>query len=201
MDALFCCQEKRPTSDGLTLRRASGLSGDGDPTAADADFDQISAKVEQQFKDAARASPDLAQKTQELADRAQAGPRSEENAKELGATVKTSDLVDPNAAGSRHWGPERRRECSLHHEAGRYQRSHTGWQPSGAVLHADREAGAVAARAEAELGQGEGHLAATEAQEFEGFYVQNLRDRLEKQGNIKINKKEMDRLKSLSEGS
>ena len=38
-------------------------------------------------------------------------------------------------------------------------------------------------------------------QELEGLYVQNLRDRLEKEGKIKINKKEMERLSRSSEGS
>jgi peptidyl-prolyl cis-trans isomerase D len=36
---------------------------------------------------------------------------------------------------------------------------------------------------------------------FEGLYVQSLRDRLEKEGKIKINKTEMQRLSSLSEGT
>jgi hypothetical protein len=38
-------------------------------------------------------------------------------------------------------------------------------------------------------------------QEYENLYVENLRERLEKDGKIKINKKEMDRIATLSEGS
>jgi peptidyl-prolyl cis-trans isomerase D len=38
-------------------------------------------------------------------------------------------------------------------------------------------------------------------QVLEGLYVQNLRDKLEKEGKIKINKKEMERMSRLSEGS
>ena len=38
-------------------------------------------------------------------------------------------------------------------------------------------------------------------QALEGLYVQNLRDKLEKEGKIKVNKKEMERLSHLSEGS
>ncbi len=38
-------------------------------------------------------------------------------------------------------------------------------------------------------------------QELEGLYVQNLRDRLEKEGKIKINKKEMERLAKPGEGT
>jgi peptidyl-prolyl cis-trans isomerase D len=38
-------------------------------------------------------------------------------------------------------------------------------------------------------------------QALEGLYVQNLRDKLEKEGKIKVNKKEMERLNRLNEGS
>ena len=37
--------------------------------------------------------------------------------------------------------------------------------------------------------------------EYEGLYAENLRTQLEKEGKIKINKKEMDRLTSTSEGT
>ena len=37
-------------------------------------------------------------------------------------------------------------------------------------------------------------------QTLEGLYVQNLRDKLEKEGKIKINKKEMERLSRLERG-
>jgi hypothetical protein len=38
-------------------------------------------------------------------------------------------------------------------------------------------------------------------QVLEGLYVQNLRDKLEKDGKIKINKKEMERISRVGEGS
>jgi hypothetical protein len=38
-------------------------------------------------------------------------------------------------------------------------------------------------------------------EEYENLYVENLRNTLEKEGKIKINKKEMERLATLSEGS
>ena len=38
-------------------------------------------------------------------------------------------------------------------------------------------------------------------QALEGLYVQNLRDKLEKEGKIKINKKEMERMSRMGEGS
>jgi len=38
-------------------------------------------------------------------------------------------------------------------------------------------------------------------QAMEAVYVQNLRDQLEKEGKVKINKKEMERLTAQSEGT
>ena len=59
-------------------------------------FEQIKAQVEDQFK-AQRAQQLLAQKMQELSDRAHAEHDLKKAAKELGATVRTSDLVDGTA--------------------------------------------------------------------------------------------------------
>ena len=58
-------------------------------------FEDIRARVESEFKNE-RASFLLQQKTQELSDRAKAGHDLKKAAKELGATVKTSDLVLPD---------------------------------------------------------------------------------------------------------
>jgi len=57
-------------------------------------FEEIHARVETEFKNE-RAAFLLQQKTQELSDRAKAGHDLKKAAKELGATVKTSELVSP----------------------------------------------------------------------------------------------------------
>ena len=58
-------------------------------------FEEIRARVESEFKNE-RAGFLLQQKTQELSDRAKAGHDLKKAAKELGATIKTSDLVLPD---------------------------------------------------------------------------------------------------------
>ncbi len=58
-------------------------------------FEEIRSRVETEFKNE-RASFLLQQKTVELSDRAKAGHDLKKAAKELGATVKTSDLVLPD---------------------------------------------------------------------------------------------------------
>src|ERR1700719_3859244 len=58
-------------------------------------FEEIRSRVESEFKNE-RAAFLLQQKTQELSDRAKAAHDLKKAAKELGATVKTSDLVAPD---------------------------------------------------------------------------------------------------------
>src|ERR1700681_87764 len=58
-------------------------------------FEEIRARVESEFKNE-RAAFLLQQKTQELSDRAKAAHDLKKAAKDLGATVKTSDLVPPD---------------------------------------------------------------------------------------------------------
>src|SRR4029077_15244212 len=57
-------------------------------------FEEIRSRVENEFKNE-RASILLSQKTQELSDRAKSEHDLKRAAKELGATVKTSDFVLP----------------------------------------------------------------------------------------------------------
>ena len=58
-------------------------------------FDEVRSSLEVQFKNQ-RAGVLLQQKTQELSDRAKAGHDLKKAAKDLGAAVKTSDLVLPD---------------------------------------------------------------------------------------------------------
>ncbi len=79
------------TPQGYAIYQVTEIQPPQTPT-----FEQIKAKVEDQFK-AQRAQMLLAQKTQELSDRARAMHDLKKAAKELGATVKTSDLVNASA--------------------------------------------------------------------------------------------------------
>ena len=95
MDAVFNEAEKAPPDivqvpQGYVVFQLVGIKPPATPT-----FEEVRSKVEGQFKDE-RAGFLLHQKTQELADRAKAGNDLKKAAKELGATVKTSDLVAPD---------------------------------------------------------------------------------------------------------
>ena len=86
-------------------------------------FEEIRSRVETEFKNE-RAGTLLTQKTQELSDRAKADHDLKKAAKELGATMKTSDFVKPDGQvpdiGSMA-GPA---SAAFTPQAGRHQRSY-----------------------------------------------------------------------------
>jgi len=95
MDAVFAAQQKSPPDvaklpQGYAIFQLEGVQPPATPT-----FEQIRARVEDEFKNE-RASVLLAQKTQELSDRAKSAHDLKKAAKELGAAVKTSDMVAPD---------------------------------------------------------------------------------------------------------
>jgi len=95
MDAVFNEAEKAPPDvvqvpQGYVVFQLLAIQPPATPT-----FEEIRAKVEGQFKNE-RAGFLLQQKTQELSDRAKSGHDLKKAAKDLGATVKTSDLVAPD---------------------------------------------------------------------------------------------------------
>jgi peptidyl-prolyl cis-trans isomerase D len=95
MDAVFSEAEKAPPDvvqipQGYVVFQLLAIKPPATPS-----FEEIRSKVEAQFKNE-RAGFLLQQKTQELSDRAKAAHDLKKAAKELGATVKTSDLVEPD---------------------------------------------------------------------------------------------------------
>ncbi len=95
MEAVFAAQEKSPpdaatTSQGSAVFELLGIKPPATPT-----FEEIRSRVEDEFKNE-QSRTLLAQKVQELSDRAKAAHDLRKAAKELGATMKTSDLVLPD---------------------------------------------------------------------------------------------------------
>jgi len=78
------------TSQGFAVFQLLAVQPPSTPT-----FEEIRTKVEEQFKNE-RANILLAQKTQELSDRAKSEHDLKKAAKELGATMKSSDFVAPD---------------------------------------------------------------------------------------------------------
>jgi peptidyl-prolyl cis-trans isomerase D len=95
MEAVFTAQDKAPpdaasASQGSVVFQLIAIKPPETPT-----FEDIRARVEEEFK-SERSRTLLNQKAQELSDRAKADHDLKRAAKELGATVKTSDLVAPD---------------------------------------------------------------------------------------------------------
>jgi peptidyl-prolyl cis-trans isomerase D len=95
MEAIFTETEKAPPDmvqlpQGYVVFQLLGIRPPATPT-----FEEIRSRVENEFKNE-RAAFLLQQKTQELSDRAKAGHDLKKAAKDLGATLKTSDLVLPD---------------------------------------------------------------------------------------------------------
>jgi peptidyl-prolyl cis-trans isomerase D len=95
MDAVFSATEKSPpdvapASQGIVVFQLLGVKPAATPT-----FEEIRSRVEEEFKNE-RSSILLSQKIQELSDRAKAAHDLKRAAKEMGATVKTSDFVLPD---------------------------------------------------------------------------------------------------------
>jgi peptidyl-prolyl cis-trans isomerase D len=95
MDAVFSAAEKSPpdvapASQGIVVFQLLGVKPAATPT-----FEEIRSRVEEEFKNE-RSSILLSQKLQELSDRAKAAHDLKRAAKEMGATMKTSDFVLPD---------------------------------------------------------------------------------------------------------
>ena len=95
MDAIFTAKEKAAPDEsqipqGYAIYQVQAVKPPATPT-----FEDIRSRVETEFKNE-RSGLLLQQKTQELSDRAKASHDLKKAAKELGATIKTSELVLPD---------------------------------------------------------------------------------------------------------
>src|SRR5437016_4364536 len=94
-EAVFSAREKSPPDEaqlpqGYAIFEVLAVKPPSTPA-----FEEIRSRVETEFKNE-RSAALLSQKTRELSDRARAAHDLKKAAKELGATVKTSDLVLPD---------------------------------------------------------------------------------------------------------
>ena len=197
-NALFSAKKNDPPAmspvpGGYVIYQVTDIEPAQTPT-----FEQIKAKVEQQFKDQ-RAQGLLAQKTQELADRAHAEHDLAKAAKEIGATVKTSEFVDRNAQVPEMGPMSGDASIAFNMKPGEISSPIRGGS-NGVVIKVLE----VQEPSPEQMKQGwdtaKDTLLQSKRNEVEALYLENLRSQLEKEGKIKINKKEIERL-SQTEGS
>src|SRR3989449_1820082 len=193
MNAAFEQREKSPPDQvqlpqGVVVYEVTAIKPPATPT-----FEEIRSRVETEFKNE-RVAALLSQKTKELSDRAKAQHDLKKAARELGATVKTSDFVLPEGQvpdlGNLS-GPAavvfsmKPGEISGPIENGNI----------GAVLSLLEKQEPSAQDFAAKKDQIRDSLLQGKQQELFGLFVQNLREQMQKSGKIKVNEDEM---KSLS---
>jgi peptidyl-prolyl cis-trans isomerase D len=192
MDAVFTTAEKSPpqmapTSQGFAVFDLLAVKPQSTPT-----FEEIRSRVEEEFKNE-RSNVLLSQKTQELADRAKSEHDLNKAAKELGATVKTSEFVSPDGQVPEIGSMTGQAAVAFTMKPGDI----SGPISSGVngVVIAMKE---VQAPSEADFAakrdQIRDSLLQSKEQELFGLFVTNLREQMEKSGKIKINQEELKAL-------
>src|SRR3984885_2853306 len=192
MDAVFTTAEKSPpemaaTSQGFALFDLLAVKPQSTPT-----FEEIRSQVKQEFKNE-RSSVLLSQKAQELSDRAKAEHDLKKAAKELGATVKTSEFVSPDGQvpdiGSMTGPAAVVFSMKPGDISGPINSGANGVVIAITEVQAPSETDFAAKR-----DQIRDTLLQGKEQELFGLFVTNLREQMEKTGKIKINQEEMKTL-------
>jgi peptidyl-prolyl cis-trans isomerase D len=192
MDAVFGAAEKSPpematTSQGFAVFQLLAVKPPATPT-----FDEIRTRVEEQFKNE-RASVLLSQKTQELSDRAKSEHDLKKAAKELGATVKTSDFVLPDGQVPDIGSMSGEASVAFSMKPGDISAPINGGG-NGVVISVLEVQSPADADFAAKRDQIREALLQGKQQEIFGLFITSLRDQMEKAGKIKINKDELKAL-------
>jgi peptidyl-prolyl cis-trans isomerase D len=198
-DAVFSAAEKSPpdqvqVAQGFAIYELVAIKPPATPT-----FEDIRSRVETEFKNE-RAGTLLTQKTQELADRAKASHDLRKAAKELGATMKTSDFVLPDGQvpdiGSMSGAASVAFSLKSGEISGPVDSGNTG-----AVLAILEKQAPTDQDFTAKKDQIHDSLVQSKQSELFGLFMANLREQMEKSGKIKINEQEMKTLtKQQAEG-
>ncbi len=192
MDAVFGQPEKSPPDEaplpqGYAIFQVQAVKPPATPT-----FEDIRTRVESEFKNE-RASQLLTQKTQELSDRSKANHDLKKAAKELGATMKTSDFVLPDAQVPDVGAMSGPASVAFTLKPGEISGPITSGT-TGAVLSVTEKQEPSDQDFAAKKDQIRDSLLQSKQSELFGLFVTSLRDRMTKSGKIKINQDEMNSL-------
>jgi peptidyl-prolyl cis-trans isomerase D len=155
-------------------------------------FELIRAKIEEEFRNE-RSNVLLSQKAQELSDRAKAAHDLKKAAKELGATMKTSEFVGPDGQVPDIGSMTGQAAVAFSMKPGDISGPITSGE-NGVVIAITEVQAPSATDFEAKRDQIRDTLLQGKEQELFQLFVTNLRDQMEKSGKIKINQDEMKAL-------
>jgi peptidyl-prolyl cis-trans isomerase D len=192
MDAVFSEREKSPPdmaqlAQGVVVFQLLGIKPPATPT-----FEEIRSKLENDFKNE-RAGILLNQKTQELSDRAKSEHDLKKAAKELGATVKTSDFVLPEGQVPDVGSMAGQASVAFTMKPGEISGPITAGT-NGVVLTVLEKQEPTEQDFAAKKDQIRDGLLHNKQQDLFGMFLANLRQQMEKSGKIKINEQEMKNL-------
>ncbi len=201
MDAVFAATQKTPpdtdiatASQGIAVFQLLGIQPASTPT-----FEEIRSKVEDQFK-TERSSTLLSQKVQELSDRAKAAHDLKRAAKELGATVKTSDFVLPDGQVPDIGSMGGQAAVAFTLKPGEISGPINGGGGSAVVLAVLENQQPTDADYAAKRDQIRDQLLLEKQQERFGLFVSTLVDEMTKSGKIKRNPDEIKALSKNEQG-
>jgi peptidyl-prolyl cis-trans isomerase D len=191
MDAVFNEPDKAPPDvlpvpQGYVVFQLLAVKPPATPT-----FEEIRSRVESEFKNE-RAAFLLQQKTQELSDRAKAAHDLKKAAKDLGATVKTSDLVPPDGQVP-DIGSMTNASVIFSLKPGDISGPITAGG-NGVVAHLLDKQVPTDQEFVAKKDQIRQSLLETKQNELFGLFVTNLRKDMEKSHRLKVNQEEMKNL-------
>ena len=192
MDAVFSATEKSPpdtapSSQGVAVFQLLAIKPPATPT-----FDEIHSRVEEEFKNE-RSSTLLSQKVQELSDRAKAEHDLKRAAKELDATLKTSDLVLPDGQVPDVGSMSGQASVAFGMKPGEISGPINNGSTAVVIQVLENQLPSEADLA-AKRDQIRDSLLQARQQELFGLFVSGLREQMEKAGKIKINQEELKTL-------
>jgi peptidyl-prolyl cis-trans isomerase D len=193
MDAVFNQKPNSPpqavrTDNGYAVVQTTEMRPASTPT-----FEQARARLEGQFR-AQRAQQLLAQKTQQLSDRARAEHNIRKAAKEVGATVKTSDLVSAQQQVPEVGSMSDAASVVFSMKPGEISGPLQAASGNGVVLSLlDRQEPTPDEMNKAK-DQVRAQLLQRKRNEVMELFVSNLREKREKDGKVRVNSQEMARL-------
>ncbi len=155
-------------------------------------FEQIRSRVEQEFINE-QASALLAQKTQELSDRAKAEHDLKKAAKELGATMKTSDFVLPDGQVPDIGSMSGAASAAFSLKPGEISGPINSGQTGAVIQLQDKQSPSDQEFADKKDQMRDSLLQQKQGELF-GLFVTNLRQSMEKSGKIKVNQEELKTL-------
>jgi peptidyl-prolyl cis-trans isomerase D len=195
MEAVFgqpekSAPEEAPLPTGFAIFQVQGVKAAATPA-----FEEIHSRVETEFKNE-RSNQVLTQKTQELSDRAKAGHDLKKAAKELGAAMKTSDFVLPDAQVPELGAMSGPASVAFTLKPGEIS-GPVSSGTTGSVLSVLERQEPSAQDFAGKKDQVRDSLLQSKQSELFGLFVTSLRDRMTKSGKIKVNDNEM---KGLTKG-